>query len=1178
MTTRETLKSFLSDKGVEGTSISYSLNNDDQLIETYSQDLGKDENTNAELLDLENSNTGLLGEYLSYITELSNNFYKIERNNVISSKTNRGSNLNKTNQDNRQGAQKVYVEDSLKNSLLDEYSNSKKFENENINIKDIIDKTGANPEKSEKLLKSILGDQLSNTNETLVNQDGEDNIVIQASQAMFKKYNRFANASNSTAFAPKNASTEQLNNSENKEGTFTTQKDLGVYEKESQLLFHNNLKKIASSMILKSTLYDNSNKPGESIDPDSINDDLIINSILNNDNYNSDGFKKIEVEKLRPKNSFPAPADEITGESTLKNSKYVIEDEDINISKNNFSFGSTYNSSYKSDSPNKKISIIKALIALKALYSLGENVYSQIISYFDISDQSNYVNVATEHEKGKYKINESHKINFIKEKIFVKTRYPYKRSFDRGLKVIYGDILSIEENISTQSSSNVKNSFRDSPDFWLAILNSTMKSYDKIYDSINNFIVSDISNSFEEKIDHLYKVLRENKVVNFYNAVATIGDKSLSYTNGKSLSSIISEGYDLPRDVDLYEDTPGNRISKSRKNSRTSKSKNQLNFAQNEVPAAYLLPVNVIRADVKMYNGNNPSPMRAMMGSSLAENTYLSAKLDGGHNRIPAEVVKKIEDQLDAEYVPFYIQDLRTNEIIAFHAFLDSLSDSISPNFTPTSGYGRLDPVQTYSTTTRKVNCSFTIISTSKEDFNDMWYKINKITTLLYPQWSEGTKVSNGPGRIFTQPFSQVLAASPIVRLRIGDIIKSNYSKFNLARIFGIGDKDTVVGRGDSSERDANIASTLTKATKSDGVFKSIQEVMVQGYAYLFGSITQYNDIFKDQINNNFLKGVLSDVVSTAENALASNFSIMKNSFVNPLVGKLFFEQLIDPNASLNVFNNTNINEVEYTALEKITNDITGYNSFKFFPNIFPLMLKSNNNTGYLLENGKVLLTTKNIDVIVLEKTTKNNRIKYKIQISDPTSEYNGETLIVDHGQLLADPLSVFNSDILTQIYGALSSGPQAFEEHLNKIYTQFTLNKGIPIDASQTLSNIYSELSSNEIDFMKSENNPFVRAYESTAGKGLAGVLGGISFNWLSEIPWEIDYNSRAPMGCKITFALDVIHDIPPGLDHSGYNRAPLYNVGDIMNNIGGSIYDDNNDEAKINFKVSRQSRIKNE
>jgi len=302
MTTRETLKSFLSDKGVEGTSISYSLNNDDQLIETYSQDLGKDENTNAELLDLENSNTGLLGEYLSYITELSNNFYKIERNNVISSKTNRGSNLNKTNQDNRQGAQKVYVEDSLKNSLLDEYSNSKKFENENINIKDIIDKTGADPEKAEKLLKSILGDQLSNTNETLVNQDGEDNIVIQASQAMFKKYNRFANASNSTAFAPKNASTEQLNNSENKEGTFTTQKDLGVYEKESQLLFHNNLKKIASSMILKSTLYDNSNKPGESIDPDLINDDLIINSILNNDNYNSDGFKKIEVEKLRTKN------------------------------------------------------------------------------------------------------------------------------------------------------------------------------------------------------------------------------------------------------------------------------------------------------------------------------------------------------------------------------------------------------------------------------------------------------------------------------------------------------------------------------------------------------------------------------------------------------------------------------------------------------------------------------------------------------------------------------------------------------------------------------------------------------------------------------------------------------------------------------------------------------------
>ena len=45
--------------------------------------------------------------------------------------------------------------------------------------------------------------------------------------------------------------------------------------------------------------------------------------------------------------------------------------------------------------------------------------------------------------------------------------------------------------------------------------------------------------------------------------------------------------------------------------------------------------------------------------------------------------------------------------------------------------------------------------------------------------------------------------------------------------------------------------------------------------------------------------------------------------------------------------------------------------------------------------------------------------------------------------------------------------------------------------------------------------------------------------------------------MGVKINMTLDVIHDIPPGLDHSGYNRAPLYNVGGVMKHVAGDAHD---------------------
>jgi hypothetical protein len=63
--------------------------------------------------------------------------------------------------------------------------------------------------------------------------------------------------------------------------------------------------------------------------------------------------------------------------------------------------------------------------------------------------------------------------------------------------------------------------------------------------------------------------------------------------------------------------------------------------------------------------------------------------------------------------------------------------------------------------------------------------------------------------------------------------------------------------------------------------------------------------------------------------------------------------------------------------------------------------------------------------------------------------------------------------------------------------------------------------------------------------------------------------------MGCKISFSFDVIHDIAPGLDHSGYNRAPIYNVGDIMSNVSGDVYEDFTKESEFKFRKAANSGI---
>ena len=64
---RETLKDFLNSIGKAGDSIGLTY---DQSVKIESGvDLGKDATTGIDLLDLNNENIGLLGDYLSFIVE-----------------------------------------------------------------------------------------------------------------------------------------------------------------------------------------------------------------------------------------------------------------------------------------------------------------------------------------------------------------------------------------------------------------------------------------------------------------------------------------------------------------------------------------------------------------------------------------------------------------------------------------------------------------------------------------------------------------------------------------------------------------------------------------------------------------------------------------------------------------------------------------------------------------------------------------------------------------------------------------------------------------------------------------------------------------------------------------------------------------------------------------------------
>jgi hypothetical protein len=80
----------------------------------------------------------------------------------------------------------------------------------------------------------------------------------------------------------------------------------------------------------------------------------------------------------------------------------------------------------------------------------------------------------------------------------------------------------------------------------------------------------------------------------------------------------------------------------------------------------------------------------------------------------------------------------------------------------------------------------------------------------------------------------------------------------------------------------------------------------------------------------------------------------------------------------------------------------------------------------------------------------------------------------------------------------------------------------------------------------MKPENNSIIKTFkESGAGGGQAGFIESMSFDWINnQTTWDVEPGRKAPKLCKITVEFSPIHDITPGLDSQGNNRAPVYRV----------------------------------
>jgi hypothetical protein len=484
-----------------------------------------------------------------------------------------------------------------------------------------------------------------------------------------------------------------------------------------------------------------------------------------------------------------------------------------------------------------------------------------------------------------------------------------------------------------------------------------------------------VRNEVTQREKFMHFVGEGNKLISFYNYCVRIGD-ILVQADPSSKTSISENKVPL----DDMQDHPSLRLAKYRRYASKEST-----FSMASLPSLYLLPEHHRRlANSASHLGNSSMVKESEFGhSSKFKRPNSTGDQPAGHRFTP-EQVRAIEDQLEAELLPLSIQDLRTNEVISFHAFLTEISDTYSASWSAQQGFGRLEAAQIYGGGSRSIGIGFEIVAFNENDFDEMWYKINKLTTLVYPQWSRGTKMKYDDNSTFIQPFSQVPTASPLARLRLGDIFTSNYSKQNLARLMGMGN---FTGEGQT----------------------------------IVNRLTGTADISEDRYLNN--RGL-----------------------------KKYAKLARDLNAEVS-----------------ITSDIRA------------VWQPSNVEAQILSSVGNIVVKINDEDVVLSSNVTKE----------------------------------------------------------------EFILS---------TRQKLLSQEGSSIQDFMSSVNNPIVKAFESTMGRGIAVAINSITFNWgWGENSWNTDPGSRAPRKCQVSLGIIPIHDITPGLDHEGYNRAPIYGVGSYMNNLKG-------------------------
>ena len=114
--------------------------------------------------------------------------------------------------------------------------------------------------------------------------------------------------------------------------------------------------------------------------------------------------------------------------------------------------------------------------------------------------------------------------------------------------------------------------------------------------------------------------------------------------------------------------------------------------------------------------------------------------------------------------MPFYFKDLRDNTFIFFRAYIEGLTENISPSYASHNYNGRSEPVYTYERAEREISMTLKLFAHTFYELEAIYQKLNRLTSLCYPQYQEDENMSDVTGT------SKMRMKPPLTKMRLGEL------------------------------------------------------------------------------------------------------------------------------------------------------------------------------------------------------------------------------------------------------------------------------------------------------------------------------------------------------------------------------------------------------------------------